>query len=136
MSLAQIYEVVTAENIGKYTKIIKSKMNQGLVCPFGLKLGQNVATVSMNPLEPLRTPKTNKNEKNQRFFNFPHPPPFPSDPPISPLGFNKTISAVGSASSAIYTGSANCLNPPSSCTLSYHGEGRPPPGGWGQGGPV
>ena len=30
-------------------------MNQGLVCPFGLQLCQDVATGSRNPLEPLRT---------------------------------------------------------------------------------
>ena len=52
-------------------------MNQGLVCPFGLKLCQDVATGSPNPLEPLQTPKTPKNRKNPRFFDFPPPPPHP-----------------------------------------------------------
>mgnify|MGYP003331628156 CR=1 FL=1 len=39
-------------------------MNQGLVCPFGLKLCQDVATASPNPLERLQTLKTTKNQKN------------------------------------------------------------------------
>ena len=43
---------------GKCTKIMEYGMNQGLVCPFGLKLCQDVAMVSPNPLECLRTPKT------------------------------------------------------------------------------
>ena len=53
-------------------------MNQGLVCPFGLKLCQNVATGSRNPLECLRTPKTVENKKINDFSIFP-----PS--PLSPL---------------------------------------------------
>ena len=52
-------------------------MNQGLVCPFGLKLCQDVATGSPNPLEPLRTFKTPKNRKNPRFSYFSPPPPIP-----------------------------------------------------------
>ena len=54
-------------------------MNQGLVCPFGLKLCQDVATASRNTLECLRTPKTSKNHKNQRFSDFSPPPPIPPD---------------------------------------------------------
>ena len=57
-------------------------MNLGLVCPFGLKLCQDVAMVSPNPLEPLRTPKTPKNRKNPRFSDFSPPPPYP---PLIPL---------------------------------------------------
>ena len=59
-------------------------MNQGLVCPFGPKPCQDVATVSPNPLEYLRTFKTHQNPKNLRFSDF--PPPIPPEPPISPLG--------------------------------------------------
>ena len=80
MSFAQIYEVVIAENIKKCTKIITFGMNLGLVCPFGLKLFQDVAMVSPNPLEPLRTLKTHKNQKNQRFSDF---SPLPLSPPDS-----------------------------------------------------
>ena len=56
---------------------MENGMNQDLVCPFGLKLGQDVAMVSTNPLECLRTPKTPKNRKNQRISDFSRLPPIP-----------------------------------------------------------
>ena len=51
-------------------------MNRGLVCLFGLKLCQNVATGSANPLEPLRTPKTPRNKKISDFLIFPSSSPY------------------------------------------------------------
>ena len=77
-------------------------MNQGLVCRFGLKLCQNVATGSRNPLEPLRTPQTPKNSKNHEISDF-FPPP-----PLIPLLALRAISAVGSTSGALYTCLAHC----------------------------
>ena len=76
-------------------------MNLGLVCPFGLKLGQDVAMVSPNPLEPLRTPKTPKNRKNPRFSDFSPPPPYP---PLIACDSPWGCCAVGSTSGAVYTG--------------------------------
>ena len=54
------------ESREKSTKIMKSGMNQGQVCPFEPKLCQNVATASMTPLESLQTPKTIDKPKNVR----------------------------------------------------------------------
>ena len=65
----------------KCTKIMKFCMNRGLVCPFGPKLCQNVATASRNPLEPLRTPKNPKIQKIREFPIFHPPPRFPPDSP-------------------------------------------------------
>ena len=69
-------------------------MNQDLVCPFGLKLCQDVATGSMKPLECLRTPRKIKNQQNPRISDF-SPSPTPPDPPISPLGYCAAVIASG-----------------------------------------
>ena len=74
------------KNIEKCTKIMEYGMNQGLVCLFGLKLCQDVATGSPNPLEPFPTPKTPKNRKNPRISDFSPLPPPPLIACDSPLG--------------------------------------------------
>ena len=52
------------------------------MCPFGLKLCQNLATASPNPMEPLWTPQTLQDPKDQRISDFSPSPPYP---PLIPL---------------------------------------------------